>query len=94
MKNKKPIDAQIRSAEQELAALDEKRKELQARIKHLKGQKQLIADEHLLFDRISESKVTNDSTQEQKIALFRSLFRGRDDVFPGRFESKRTGKSG
>ena len=94
MKNKKPIDAQIRSAEQELAALDEKRKELQARIKHLKGQKQIIADEQLPFDRISELKVTNDSTQEQKIALFRSLFRGRDDVFPGRFESKRTGKSG
>ena len=31
MKNQKPIDSQIQSAEQELAALDEKRKELQAR---------------------------------------------------------------
>ena len=31
MKNQKPIDVQIQSAEQELAALDEKRKELQAR---------------------------------------------------------------
>jgi superfamily II DNA or RNA helicase len=30
----------------------------------------------------------------QKIALFRSLFRGREDVYPRRFESKRTGKSG
>ncbi len=29
-----------------------------------------------------------------KIALFRSLFRGRDDVYPRRFESRKTGKSG
>ena len=94
LKNQKPIDDQIQSAEQELAALDEKRKALQTRIKKLKGQKQSIADEQLPFDRLSKSNVTNESTQEQKIALFRSLFRGRDDVFPRRFESKRTGKSG
>jgi len=34
------------------------------------------------------------SAPEDKIALFRSLFRGRDDVYPRRFESRRTGKSG
>jgi len=34
------------------------------------------------------------SPSEAKIALFRSLFRGRDDVYPRRFESRRTGKSG
>ncbi len=31
---------------------------------------------------------------DAKIAIFRSLFRGRDDVYPRRFESRRTGKSG
>jgi hypothetical protein len=31
---------------------------------------------------------------EARIALFRSPFRGRDDVYPRRFESLRTGKSG
>ena len=30
----------------------------------------------------------------EKIALFRSLFRGRTDVYPQRFESQRTGRSG
>ena len=30
----------------------------------------------------------------EKIALFRSLFRGREDVFPRRFESRKTGRSG
>jgi len=38
--------------------------------------------------------VTNQSTPEAKIALFRSLFRGRDDVYPRRFESRKTGKAG
>lgn len=34
------------------------------------------------------------SSPEAKISLFRSLFRGRKDVYPRRFESRRTGKSG
>ncbi|MGH7947356.1 MAG: TOTE conflict system archaeo-eukaryotic primase domain-containing protein [Opitutaceae bacterium] len=33
-------------------------------------------------------------TSAEKIKLFRSLFRGRDDVFPTRFVSKKTGKPG
>lgn len=38
--------------------------------------------------------LTNHSTPEEKIALFRSLFRGREDVYPRRFENRNTGKSG
>ncbi len=34
------------------------------------------------------------SSPADKIALFRSLFRGREDVYPRRFESRKTGKSG
>ena len=34
------------------------------------------------------------SPANEKIALFRSLFRGREDVYPRRFESRKTGKSG
>jgi len=34
------------------------------------------------------------SSSEAKIALFRSLFRGRDDVYARRFDNHRTGKSG
>ena len=30
----------------------------------------------------------------QKVALFRSLFRGRTDVYPRRFQSRKTGKAG
>ena len=38
--------------------------------------------------------VSQHSTPDAKIALFRSLFRGREDVYPRRFESRKTGKSG
>jgi hypothetical protein len=41
-----------------------------------------------------DGPVDNHSPPEAKIALFRSLFRGRDDIYPRRFESLRTGKSG
>ena len=94
MKHQRPISEQIQALEKELSALDAQRKVLQDRIKKLKSSKQSIADEQLPFDRLSVPKVTNESTQEHKIALFRSLFRGREDVYPRRFESKPTGKSG
>lgn len=38
--------------------------------------------------------VTSRSSSAVKIALFRSLFRGREDVYPRRFESRKTGRSG
>jgi hypothetical protein len=94
LKNQKTINEQIKAAEQELAALDTKRTALEDRIKQLRSLQQSIADEQLQFHSLYRSLVRNDSNQEQKITLFRSLFRGREDVFPRRFESKRTGKSG
>ena len=42
----------------------------------------------------TRSLVDQLSSPEAKIALFRSLFRGREDVYPRRFESRKTGKSG
>jgi hypothetical protein len=38
--------------------------------------------------------VDHRSPPEAKIALFRALFRGREDVYPRRFESRKTGKAG
>ena len=40
------------------------------------------------------SMVTQTSPPGAKIELFRSLFRGRADVYPRRFESRNTGKAG
>jgi superfamily II DNA or RNA helicase/very-short-patch-repair endonuclease len=45
------------------------------------------------MDLISEP-VDQTSSPQAKIALFRSLFRGREDVYPRQFENRKTGKSG
>lgn len=38
--------------------------------------------------------VNRHSSPAAKVALFRSLFRGREDVYARRFESRKTGRSG
>lgn len=43
---------------------------------------------------LTSPAVTNSSMPTDKIALFRELFRGRTDIYPRRFESRRTGRSG
>ena len=43
---------------------------------------------------MDRARVNYRSSPEAKIALFRALFRGRDDVYPRRFESRTSGKSG
>jgi hypothetical protein len=43
---------------------------------------------------VASSAVDRYASPEQKIALFRSLFRGREDVYARRFESRRTGRHG
>ena len=40
-----------------------------------------------------EGIVDHQSAPEVKISLFRSFFRGREDVYPRRFESRKTGKN-
>ncbi len=42
----------------------------------------------------ADQEVTSHLTTEEKISLFRRLFRGRTDVYPLRWESQKTGKSG
>ena len=92
MENKSEIDLLLSRAERELAELDSKRNELIKRIKDLKERlpKQLPPTQRFG----NEVKITRLSSEKEKITLFRSLFRGREDVFPKRFESKKTGKSG
>ena len=43
---------------------------------------------------LSAGSVDRFSPSQAKIKLFRSLFRGRDDIYACRFESRKTGKSG
>lgn len=71
-----------------LAQLEQKRAELIAEIQELRAATEAA--------NIPESGngVFLHSPQADKIHLFRNLFAGRDDVFPRRFESRKSGRSG
>jgi hypothetical protein len=94
LKDKGSIESQISSAEKELADLNERKIQLEYEIKHLKSLQHSIAEQTPSFIQKTKEGISSESSEDQKIRLFRSLFRGREDVFPKRFESKRTGKSG
>ncbi len=95
MRDLAEIDQMLAEMEGELQRLDLRRSELLALIADLKGQKAAWrpAPETLLRPETS-SAVTHASPEATKIGLFRSLFRGREDVYPRRFESARSGKTG
>ena len=72
-----------------LAGLAEERAVLEARLAALEGAYPVVPDGNPAGD-----PLTDRSPSEAKIALFRSLFAGREDVFPRRWENARTGKTG
>lgn len=94
MKDLVTVIERIEITEKELADLDAKRAVLQERLRKLKKHKNALTGSHPQSSQGSPFRVTNESSKEEKIALFRSLFRGREDVFPRRFESAKSGKSG
>ena len=95
MKNSDAINRLLAEMEGELAGLDARKAELLMQIAELRQEKALSLPAQEPLQQSSGSlSVTNQSSQEDKIALFRSLFRGREDVYPRRFESLKTGKSG
>lgn len=57
--------------------------------------RQLLSRKKQTVDTLNNVRPDSDTfSPQKKIELFRNLFRGRKDVFPRRFESRKTGKSG
>ena len=88
---------EVRLAElkKQIAALDNQRTAIAAEIEALE-QAQMLA---MPFPNIVslegvEHVVDRHSETDQKISLFRKMFRGRTDVFPIRWDNARSGKSG
>jgi len=86
-------DDEITQIRERLAALEDDRTRLHARLHELcaPDSKNDVAP-----DPVAEGQktVTQDSAAGEKVALFRSLFRGREDVFPRRWSNLKTGRSG
>ncbi|MFA5920047.1 MAG: DEAD/DEAH box helicase family protein [Methylococcaceae bacterium] len=78
----------ITALEQKIQAIDAEREALLQELTKLKHQQQSLAQP------IVDAKVTQQSASKDKVNLFRDLFKGRDDVYPKRWENSKTGKSG
>src|ERR1700689_5539201 len=86
------LQDRLRSAEEERGRLREEN----ARLRAMLGISELVGDRtglHSGPDTANSAKASNLSTPEEKITLFRSLFRGREDIYAVRWEG-RGGKSG
>ncbi len=91
------VDSKLKEARQRLSVLDADRAALLQLISTLEEQSNTTADGHstLTGQTINSPAIVRSHMHEaEKIKLFRSIFRGRDDVYALRFESKRTGRSG
>lgn len=77
--------------QQELTDMESRRRQIFQEINHLKRNSTISSKGSI---ETATAGLCDTSSTTDKIKLFRSLFRGREDVYPRRFESVRTGKSG
>jgi hypothetical protein len=95
MKTVSEIDEMIAEAQKELAQLEGRRSSVLETIKILNEEKDRVKGLSLKSLNHDENvPVSKQSSESEKIPLFRMLFKGRADVYPRRFESRRTGKAG
>jgi hypothetical protein len=85
------IAQQIAKLQDRLATLERERSEISNRLEVLARAR---ADEGIAKSDSLAALVTMASSTDAKIALFRSLFRGRTDVLPRRWENQKTGQAG
>ena len=88
------IVQKITEIEAELTKLDDHRSQLLNELTQLRQQSRIQVSSTQTPLNLQTNTINNLSSQDEKIKLFRSLFKGREDVFPRRFENSRTGKSG
>lgn len=82
----------IAAEEARLAKLDAERAAAHARLETLR--RSLAASPNAAPALPVAATPGTPATPAEKVALFRSLFRGREDVFPTRFVSRKTGRAG
>jgi hypothetical protein len=85
----------IAREEEHLARLEIEQAETLNRLTALRSEWAAIGAEPEIRVHLAQpARASIPETPATKVKLFRSLFRGREDVFPTRFVSKKTGKAG
>lgn len=88
------IEHEIGRIKQRLATLDAERNELERALVSLEQKLALAITRSDESDLFVGAPVTNTSPVSEKVALFRRMFAGRMDVFPVRWENRKTARSG
>jgi superfamily II DNA or RNA helicase len=88
------LNAEIDRLQDRLTVLERERIEIEGTIARLLHERDEVLREKVAFQVFPDAPVTRKSLRSAKHALIRQLFRGRDDVYPIRWESTKTGKSG
>jgi superfamily II DNA or RNA helicase len=86
--------AELARVRARLAELDAERLQLQVELEAIAARQVTepsAGAKRLAFE---NAPVTNNSPSHEKVALFRSLFAGRPDVFPVRWENSKSGRAG
>lgn len=91
-RNKPEITADLTREQQRLADIEQARKDTLARVEALRAELANASEAGSATEPLSPAPVPH--TPEEKIQLFRSLFRGRPDVYPARFVSRKTRQPG
>jgi superfamily II DNA or RNA helicase len=84
---------EIADLQKRLADIDRERADMIAALEHL--ERYAAAGQHATITQATKDGVRQSAlSNSEKVSLFRSLFRGREDVFPRRWENAKSGKSG
>lgn len=87
--------AELAREEAHLAELEQQHEAARSRMEALCAELAVLAtDKPAPRGLLVEAGVSGPSTPAEKVRLFRALFRGREDIFPSRFTSRKTGKAG
>jgi hypothetical protein len=77
-----------------LAELDKEQRQLLQELSALEAKQTAEIAAQAKRPSFENAPVTNMSSSSEKVELFRNLFAGRPDVFPVRWENRKTGRAG
>lgn len=84
------LDSELEQLRQRLGELQAEQQGIQFRIQQLLLERQRMASP----PSPALANASSVYSPQEKIAIFRRLFKGREDVYPRRFESRKTGRAG
>jgi superfamily II DNA or RNA helicase len=93
-RSRSPLEAAIADEEARLKTIEQERKEILGRLAQLRRELVAAHDQPGGDDATPTGAELPSLTTTEKVALFRTLFCGRDDIYPKLWENARTGKKG